>query len=477
MTLDAAPTDAHLIERTRAGDQAAFEALVHRYEPLVLGYTRHLLEHDLEAEDVAQETFLKAFRELASLREIERFLPWLKAIAWRECRAWVRAKQSARAALQAARETRAHTPDLPTDPLLDDGEPDPWLARLERTMENMGEGRRAVLSLFYLDELPQEKIAAFLEIPVGTVKRRLFEGRRDVSAAAAPEPPADLPGRKRFVSAVKRLLAQPKQTLQTPPLSVRDRKASPSTQANKEHPMKIAVLSCIHGNLPALEAVVKELDAAKPDQVYCLGDVINYGTEPSACIGIVRERGWTVLQGNHEAFVLEPAMLDEFNPFARNCGFFTLGALSASDRAWIKTLPLTASAAGIQFVHGSPVKGKEVRQYLLSQEDMKAGFEAMTAPLCFVGHTHVPMAMYDEATPKVSKDAVQQIDPKVKTIVNVGAVGQPRDRDPRACWVLYDSATKTLEYRRTSYDTQEACRRIKDAGLPAKMGERLLTAV
>ncbi|MBE7464988.1 MAG: sigma-70 family RNA polymerase sigma factor [Planctomycetes bacterium] len=468
MSFEADDLDAEWIERALRGERAAFEHLVLRYNELVQSYTRHLLEGDPEAEDVAQEVFLKAYRELHTLREPARFLPWLKSIAWRECRGWVRGKQSARAALRSLREqTDACQAGMPTGLEPEAYGPDPWLERLERTLERMDEGKRAVLSLFYLDELPQEAIARFLEVPLGTVKRRLFDGRREVAAAAQTDPPADLPEQQRFVHAVKRLL---------------DRPGRPAPNAGagiqpKEQAMKIAVFGCVHANLPALDAVLQEIDAAKPDRVYCLGDVISYGSQPRECIQRIRERGWPVLRGNHEATVLNPSMLDEFNPFARNCGFFTLGALGPEERTWIETLPLTLNEHGIFFAHASPVTGKEYLQYLLSQETFQEAFEVLPANLAFVAHTHIPLVAFNEQPFRGSREPSMTIDPNVKTIVNVGSVGQPRDRDPRACWVLYDTASREVAFRRTAYDTQESCRRIKAAGLPVKIAERILTGV
>ena len=208
---DGLASDCELIARAQAGDLAAFESLVIHYQPLVDGYVRHLLEYDPEAEDVVQETFLRAFRALAGLREPECFLPWLKSIAWRECRAWVRRQKVKRAAAEELRlaagsgsglglPTELWEPDDPQGP-------DPWLERLEQAIEDMSEGKRAVLSLFYLEEFSQEQIAGFLEVPLGTVKRRLFEGRQEV-ASVAREDVKDLAERRRFVETLKRLLAE-----------------------------------------------------------------------------------------------------------------------------------------------------------------------------------------------------------------------------------------------------------------------------
>lgn len=201
MSADAEETT--LVVRAQTRDAAAFEALVGRYQSLVSAYARHLLDNIPEAEDVAQEVFLRAFQELASLREPNRFGAWLKSIAWRECRGWVRKQQAARRAVQNTPAPEA----LLLDPFPDaTPDADPWLERLAQTIDDMSEGKKTVLSLFYLRGLSQERISDFLDIPVGTVKRRLFEARQAVAATADAAEEMDAAERRRFVAAVKRLL-------------------------------------------------------------------------------------------------------------------------------------------------------------------------------------------------------------------------------------------------------------------------------
>jgi RNA polymerase sigma-70 factor, ECF subfamily len=200
-----ADMDAVLVEHAMARQPGAFEVLVEKYQPLVLAYTRQLLDSIPEAEDVAQETFLRAFQELNSLREPARFGAWLKSIAWRECRGWVRKQQAARRhRQQAARVNPAYF-----DPLceLEPEVEDPWLRRLAQTIDDLSEGKKAVLALFYLRNLSHEMIADFLGIPLGTVKRRLFEARQAVAGSAESPNQMDLAERKRFVEAFKSLLS------------------------------------------------------------------------------------------------------------------------------------------------------------------------------------------------------------------------------------------------------------------------------
>ncbi len=209
------PSDAKLVDLVLGGDLSAFEALIHRYQELVSAYTRHLLDNAFDAEDLSQEAFLVAYRELSRLRNPEQFASWLKSIAWRLCRNWVRKEQAARRgrALAQAEQAKKAEPGFgtPFDPDLEDPlqVEDPWLERLAQTIEQLGDGKKIVLALFYLDNLPHQQIANFLNIPLGTVKRRLHEARQAVAKSTAGAD-LDRAERLRFVEEVKRLLKKPK---------------------------------------------------------------------------------------------------------------------------------------------------------------------------------------------------------------------------------------------------------------------------
>lgn len=197
------PSDAAVVRAALAGDASAFDVLVLRYQPLVDAYARHLLDQAPAAEDLVQESFLRAYRALATLEEPERFGGWLKSIVWRACRDWVRGQRAARP-----------LPELAAAEILGDAAPephedDPWLVRLAEAIDAMHDGTRVALALFYVLEVPQERIARFLEVPLGTIKRRLFDGRREVAAVADGGPePLDMPSRRRFVAELRRLLAR-----------------------------------------------------------------------------------------------------------------------------------------------------------------------------------------------------------------------------------------------------------------------------
>jgi RNA polymerase sigma-70 factor (ECF subfamily) len=196
------PADAELVAAARGGDQEAFAALVLRYQPLADAYVRHLLDNASVVEDMVQEGFLRAYRALGTLEEPERFGAWLKSILWRECRDWVRKQRVARAVMD---EIPAAVEPL-GDAAPEDGDGDPWLARLEAAVASMSDANRSAMALFYVLDEPQERIARFLEVPVGTVKRRIFDGRQAIIASVSGEP-LDMPERRRFVAALKALLS------------------------------------------------------------------------------------------------------------------------------------------------------------------------------------------------------------------------------------------------------------------------------
>jgi diadenosine tetraphosphatase ApaH/serine/threonine PP2A family protein phosphatase len=241
--------------------------------------------------------------------------------------------------------------------------------------------------------------------------------------------------------------------------------------------MKIAILSCIHSNLAALQAVGRELDAEKPDRVFCLGDVINYGAQPRECIAFVRERKWPTLLGNHEAAVLDPSIAEEFTPVARAGIYFTLGALSKSDKEWLRTLPESLDESEFQLVHGSPGGASLCRQYILTVEAAQAAFAAAHKPWVFVGHTHVPLAYFKTEPVSYSNDSRWKLDRATPAILNAGSVGQPRDKDPRACYLIFDTETLDVYVRRVAYDVERTVASILEAGLPERVANRLKTGV
>lgn len=237
--------------------------------------------------------------------------------------------------------------------------------------------------------------------------------------------------------------------------------------------MRYAILSDVHGNLEALRAVLADA-REHADGYLCLGDVVGYGADPSPCVDLVAERCEGVVAGNHEHAVAGLIGLDWFNPWARAGVEWTRGRLAPEAQAWLAQLPLVREVEDATLVHASPANPEEW-DYLVSDEDGFAAFGAFTTRVCFVGHSHVPRA-WVQGSWGHEHDAVPHtvsLEPGCRYIVNVGSVGQPRDRDPRAAYALWDLDARSVEIRRVAYDVATARAKIVDAGLPRFLAERL----
>ena len=237
--------------------------------------------------------------------------------------------------------------------------------------------------------------------------------------------------------------------------------------------MRTGFLCCIHGNLLALEAVARDMESQRLDRVYCLGDVVGYGAQPHECIQFVRERNWPSLLGNHEGALLDPTLGEQFTPIAKMCLYYSMGAMTKSDREWMRSLPLALATDEFQLVHGSPVGPNSNQRYLLTVEAAEEAFGAATHNWVFHGHTHVPMAYFKTDPISYSTEPIWKLEKNLRAIMNVGSVGQPRDKDPRACYAILDSAASQVELRRVTYDVQRAVAEFKAAGLPEKIADRL----
>src|SRR5262245_20695583 len=220
--------------------------------------------------------------------------------------------------------------------------------------------------------------------------------------------------------------------------------------------MTTALFSDIHGNLEALEAVLAEIDRRSSDRVVCLGDIVGYGASPNECLDRVRRRCDLVLLGNHDAAASGGPEAARFNIYARVAAEWTAKTLTRENREYLQRLPLTSSQEGYFLVHASPACPRDW-EYLLDRFDAEPQFHYFTEPVCFIGHTHQP-AVY-MAYPSGCKSLPLSngtLDPARRYIVNVGSVGQPRDHDARACFVLFHETAGVVEYVRVPYDIDGA---------------------
>jgi len=236
--------------------------------------------------------------------------------------------------------------------------------------------------------------------------------------------------------------------------------------------VRYAVFGDIHGNLDALEAVLAEIERLGADALICLGDIVGYGAEPRECIARVRELECLTLAGNHDHAAIGKLDVEFFNPFAREAAMWTREELSDEDRDYLASLGFVEHVDGFAVAHGS-LHGPELFNYVQSIHDAELSLEALDKPLLLVGHTHVPLTFFDSRPMTYSMDLEIPVDPKSRTIANVGSVGQPRDEDPRACFGLYDTDDAQVTLYRVPYDVEAAGRKIVDAGLPEALALRL----
>ena len=235
----------------------------------------------------------------------------------------------------------------------------------------------------------------------------------------------------------------------------------------------MAVLSDIHGNLEALEAVLAEVDRIGVDSVCSLGDIVGYGPSPAACVEIVRRRAAVSLTGNHDAAVAGLTSLDDFNDFARSAVEWTAAHLDDGQIAYLGMLPYTHRARGLLLVHASPIE-PERWHYIHGMADIDEHFAAFEERLCFVGHSHRPGVYAIGADRSVARRGeCASLRPGFRYLVNAGSVGQPRDRDPRASYVIYDAASERVEVRRVAYPIEKTQERMRAAGIPVFLIDRL----
>ena len=232
-------------------------------------------------------------------------------------------------------------------------------------------------------------------------------------------------------------------------------------------------MSDVHGNLEALRAVLDDA-APRADGVLCLGDTVGYGADPGPCVELLAGRARAIVAGNHEHGVAGLLDLDWFNRWARAAAEWTRERLDDDHRAWLRALPLTHEVEDATLVHASPESPDEW-DYLVTAEDGYGAFAHFATRWCFVGHSHVASAWslgssgpdYEPFPTVVTAEAGRRY------IVNVGSVGQPRDRDPRAAYAVWDVAAGRVEVRRVAYDVDTARAKIVAAGLPRFLADRL----
>ncbi|HEY3183553.1 MAG TPA: metallophosphoesterase family protein [Gaiellaceae bacterium] len=238
--------------------------------------------------------------------------------------------------------------------------------------------------------------------------------------------------------------------------------------------MRVAVVSDIHANLPALDAVLHAIDEEAPDGIWCLGDVVGYGPHPNECCAAVRERAELCLAGNHDLGVLGSLDLADFSPDAAASARWSAGVLAPEARAFLEPLPSLARRDEAQLYHASP--RDPVWEYVLTEEGAADALALTDAPVVLVGHTHVPLAVTIEDGRVAGGLAPGGAEVELagrRWLLNPGSVGQPRDEDPRAAWLLIDFAAGRAAFRRVPYPIERTQADIRAGGLPEVLATRL----
>jgi predicted phosphodiesterase len=236
--------------------------------------------------------------------------------------------------------------------------------------------------------------------------------------------------------------------------------------------MKYAIIADIHGNLEAFQVVLNDIKSQNATHIVCLGDVVGYNANPKECLQIVREMNIPCVKGNHDEYCSTDDALEGFNPNAAEAVYWTRAQLSAEERQWLRDLKYTRMIASFSIVHAT-LDAPQRWGYVFDKLAAAASFPYQTTPVCFFGHTHVPVAFMRDSAVRGGTYSKFKVDPAKKYFVNVGAVGQPRDNNPRAAYVIYDMDPGTIELRRLDYDIAAAQKKILAAGLPERLAERL----
>jgi len=238
--------------------------------------------------------------------------------------------------------------------------------------------------------------------------------------------------------------------------------------------VRVAVVSDIHANLHALGAVLDDVAANEPDEIWCLGDVVGYGANPNECCEHIRERAGLVLAGNHDLGVLGKLDLAEFSDDAAAAARWTRTVLAGEHLPWLASLQPSSKRTTVELFHGSP--RDPVWDYVLSDDVALESFALTSAPLVLVGHSHVALALGTGGRGVVGGLAPSGTELALgehRLLLNPGSVGQPRDGNPDAAWLLVDFDTDRAVFRRVVYDVEGAQAAIRAAGLPDVLAERL----
>jgi diadenosine tetraphosphatase ApaH/serine/threonine PP2A family protein phosphatase len=238
--------------------------------------------------------------------------------------------------------------------------------------------------------------------------------------------------------------------------------------------MRVAVISDVHANRHALDGVLRAVDEERPDTIWCLGDTVGYGPQPNECCDIVRERADLCLVGNHDLVSLGELSVGDFNDEAAAAALWTSEVLTESSRAFLAALRPSAEVEGVDLYHASA--RDPVWEYILSEEAARGTFELASAALILVGHSHVALALREDGDRGVAgglAPADTELALDGRWLLNPGSVGQPRDGDPRAAWLLLDLGRRFARFHRVTYPVEKTQAEMRERGLPSLLAARL----
>ena len=237
--------------------------------------------------------------------------------------------------------------------------------------------------------------------------------------------------------------------------------------------MKVAVLSDIHSNGDALDAVLTDARMQGAEAWWCLGDIVGYGAEPDKVVDLVRGLDAVTVAGNHDWAACGLVSTRLFNRHAAHAADWTTKNTRPENLTWLAGLPLVELREGARLVHATP-SAPEEWNYCMMIEDALLEMDAFEEPLCLIGHSHYPGAFEKDGEDiRYTRAPQLRLRPGRQYLVNVGSVGQPRDGDPRAAYALFETTTGLIEHMRVTYDVEAAQAKILDAGLPPFLASRL----
>jgi predicted phosphodiesterase len=239
--------------------------------------------------------------------------------------------------------------------------------------------------------------------------------------------------------------------------------------------VNVAVISDIHGNRHAFEAVLEDIASLQAGEIWCLGDLVGYGADPDACVELAREHASVCLAGNHDMAVTGEIPLDEFSRGAGLAAQWTQEVMSKDNMSFLRALQPLADTTPVGLFHASP--RDPVWEYVLSALLAELCLDAQSQRVCLIGHSHVALAFVRRdgqlATGEPQRGGVELDVSRGEWLLNPGSVGQPRDGDPRAAWLALDLDAWSASFRRTEYDVAGAAAAIRAAHLPDSLAERL----